>query len=75
MTNPFQIMANPQQALASQLQAQMRQMMGQNPRAFRKMQEMTSGKSDSEMKQTCINLARERGVDLSKFASQFGISI
>ena len=39
------------------------------------MQEMTSGKSDSEMKQTCINLARERGVDLSKFASQFGISI
>lgn len=39
------------------------------------MQEMVSGKSDSEMKQTCMNLARERGIDLEKFASQFGIKI
>lgn len=75
MTNPFQVLANPQQALNSQLQAQMQQMMGQTPQAFKKMQEMVSGKSDSEMKQTCMNLAKERGIDLAKFASQFGIKI
>lgn len=68
-------MSNPQGFLNSQLQERMRQMMGQNPEAYRKMQEMTSGKSDSEMRQTCINLARERGVDLQKFASQFGITL
>lgn len=39
------------------------------------MQEMTSGKSDSELRQTCINLARERGIDLEKFAGQFGIKL
>lgn len=75
MQNPFQIMSSPQGFLNSQLQERMRQMMGQNPEAYRKMQEMTSGKSDSEMKQTCLNLARERGVDLQKFASHFGITL
>jgi len=49
--------------------------MNQNPQAYKKMQEMVSGKSDSEMKQTCMNLAKERGIDIAKFASQFGIKI
>lgn len=75
MINPFQVLTNPQQALNSQLQAQMQQMMNQNPQAYKKMQEMVSGKSDSEMKQTCMNLAKERGIDIAKFASQFGIKI
>ena len=39
------------------------------------MQEMTNGKNADEMKQTCLNLARERGIDLAKFAGQFGIKI
>lgn len=39
------------------------------------MQEMTSGKSESDMKQTAMNLAREQGVDLKQFASQFGINL
>ncbi len=75
MINPFQVLTNPQQALNSQLQAQMQQMMAQNPQAYKKMQEMISGKSDSEMRQTCMNLAKERGIDIVKFANQFGIKI
>lgn len=39
------------------------------------MQEMTSGKSESDMKQTAMNLAREQGIDLKQFASQFGINL
>ena len=50
-------------------------MMKQNPQAFQKMQEMTSGKSDSEMKQTAMNLAKQQGIDLKSFASNFGINL
>lgn len=50
-------------------------MQKQNPQAFQKMQEMTSGKSENDLKQTAMNLAKERGIDLNKFASQFGIQI
>ena len=39
--------------------------MKQNPRAYQKMQEMTSGKTEADMKQTAINLAREQGIDLN----------
>ncbi len=39
------------------------------------MQEMTNGKSDEQMKETAMNLAKEQGIDLQKFASQFGIKI
>lgn len=39
------------------------------------MQEMTSGKSESDMKETCMNLAKERGIDLKAFASNFGIKL
>jgi hypothetical protein len=39
------------------------------------MQEMTNGKSESDMKETCMNLAKERGVDLKSFAGMFGIKI
>ena len=50
-------------------------MQKQNPQAFQKMQELTNGKNENQMKETAINLARERGVDLQKFASQFGINL
>ena len=73
MLNPFQILSNPQSVLNSQLQKQMQQMAGQNPQAFQKMQEMINGKNDEQIKQTCMNLAKERGIDIEKFASQFGI--
>ena len=76
--NPFQAMqafSNPSQFLTQQLQNRMNQMMKSNPQAFQKMQEMTNGKSESDMKETCMNLAKERGVDLKQFASTFGIKI
>ena len=50
-------------------------MMKQNPQAFKRMQEMTSGKSEADMKQTAINLAKEQGIDLKQFASTFGIQL
>ena len=53
----------------------MNAMMKQNPQAYQKMQEMIGGKSESDMKQTALNLAKERGVDLKQFASQFGIQL
>lgn len=50
-------------------------MQKQNPQAYQKMQEMTNGKSEADLKQTAMNLAKERGIDLGKFASQFGITL
>ena len=50
-------------------------MMKQNPQAYKKMQEMVGGKSEADMKQTAMNLAKERGVDLQQFAQNFGIQL
>jgi hypothetical protein len=76
--NPFQAMqafSNPSNFLNQQLQSRMNQMARQNPQAFQKMQEMTSGKSEDDLKQTAMNLAQQQGVDLKQFASNFGIKI
>ena len=76
--NPFQMMSamqNPNQFLTQQLQNRMNQMMKQNPQAYQKMQEMTNGKSEGDMKQTAINLAQQQGIDLKQFASNFGIQL
>lgn len=76
--NPFQAMqmfSNPQQLINQQLQSRMNQMAQQNPQAFQKMKEMTDGKSEADMKQIAMNLAKQRGVDINKFASQFGIKL
>ena len=78
MANPFQaiqMLSNPQQFLNQQLQSRMNQMMKQNPQAYQKAMELTSGKSEADMQQTCMNLAKEQGVDIKKFASQFGIKL
>ena len=75
MFNPFQMMSNPNQFITQQLQNRMQSMMQQNPQAYQKMQEMISGKSEGDIKQTAINLAKERGVDLASFAKNFGISL
>lgn len=77
--NPFQAMANPQQFVSQQLQNKlqdrMNKMAQQNPQAFQRMREMIDGKSEGDMKETCLNLAKQRGVDIGKFASQFGIRL
>lgn len=46
-----------------------------NPALYQKALEMTSGKTEEETKQICMNLARERGIDLKQFAGQFGITL
>ena len=50
-------------------------MMKQNPQAYQKMQEMVSGKSEGDLRQTAMNLAKERGIDIKQFASNFGIQL
>ena len=76
--NPFQamkMMGNPAGTLMQQLQGRMNQMAQQNPQAFQKMQEMTTGKSEDEMRQVAMNLAQQKGIDIRQFASQFGIKL
>ena len=76
--NPFQTMqafTNPQQFITNQLKGRMNEMMKQNPQAYQKAIEMTNGKSEADLKNTAMNLAKERGVDLQSFAKGFGINI
>ena len=76
--NPFQSMqalGNPMGMLQQQLQNRMNQMARQNPQAYQKWQEMTSGKSESDLKTTAMNLANEQGVDIKSFARTFGINL
>lgn len=67
MFNPFQIQ-NPNQMI-------MQTMQRQNPELFRKVQEMTNGKNNDELKEMANNIAKERGINLSQFANQLGIKI
>lgn len=76
-TNPMQMMGmlmnggrsvNPMALLMNQ--------MNSNP-MFRQAQQMAQGKSAAELKQTCENLCKQRGINfndaLSQFQSQFGL--
>lgn len=51
------------------------QMQRQNPELYQKVQQMINGKNESQMKDIAVNIAKERGIDLSQFASQFGIKL
>ncbi len=46
-----------------------------NPQMFQQIQNLTSGKSETELKTMAENIAKERGIDLVKFANQFGMKI
>ena len=50
-------------------------MQSQNPQLYQKVQEMMQGKNENQIKEMANNIAKERGIDLSKFASQFGIKL
>ena len=50
-------------------------MKNQNPKLFQEVQEMTSGKNENQLKELANNIAKERGIDLNNFASQFGIKL
>ena len=68
MFNPFQMMQNPNQLV-------LEQMKNQNPKLFQTVQEMTRGKNENQLKELANNIAKERGIDLNNFASQFGIKL
>ena len=78
MINPFQAMqalSNPNQFLTQQLQSRLNTMMKQNPQAYQKWQQMIGGKTNEDLKQTAMNLAKEQGVDINQLASSFGIKL
>lgn len=50
-------------------------MQNQNPQLFNKVQEMMQGKNENQIKEMANNIAKERGIDLNQFASQFGIKL
>ena len=68
MFNPFQMMQNPNQLV-------LEQMKNQNPKLFQKVQEMTRDKNENQLKELANNIAKERGIDLNNFASQFGLKL
>ena len=75
MNNPFQMLQalrNPMQAIINQQAERMRQA---NPELYNRTMQMLSGKSDAQIKEMAENMARERGIDLSQLASQFGLKI
>ena len=51
------------------------QMQRQNPELYNKVQQMTNGKNENQLKELANNIAKERGIDLNNFASQFGIKL
>ena len=63
-------MFNPMSMMQNQI---MNQMQNQNPQLFKKVQEMTNGKNEVQLKELASNIAKERGIDLNNFANQFGI--
>lgn len=63
--NPFQMMGammNPMSFMSKQF--------GSNP-MFRQAQQMAQGKSPEQLKQTCMNLCKQRGLDFDQMWSQF----
>lgn len=54
--------------------ALLQQRISRDPRAGQAMQ-MIQGKSPEQLRQMCINMAKERGVDLNGLAQQLGIRL
>lgn len=75
MINPFQAMKAVQNPMGMIQQQMMMKFQKQNPQMFQQVQQMVSGKSDEQLKEMAQNIAKERGIDLNQFASQFGIKM
>lgn len=52
----------------------MQQMASRHPQGAQILP-MIQGKNGSQMRTTALNMAKERGVDLSQFAQQFGLTL
>lgn len=73
--NPFQAMSFMRNPLGAVQQQMLQRMERENPQMYRKVMQMTSGKSDDEQKAIAENIAKERGIDLAAFARNWGFSI
>lgn len=56
--------------MGNMMQNMMRSQLQNNP-LFRQAQQMAQGKNEEQIKQTCINLCRQGGIDPSAAWSQF----
>lgn len=65
-------MGNPTQMMEQQVERQMQQ---NNPQLYARVRQMMEGKTPQEMQNVVMNVAKERGIDLNQFASQFGIKL
>ncbi len=63
---------NPMNLMEQQLISQMQ---NSNPALFNRVMQMMSGKTQQQMQEVVLNVARERGIDINKFASQYGFKI
>lgn len=50
-------------------------MQRQNPQKFNQIMKMIEGKTDAQQKEMFQNMAKERGIDINQFASQFGLKL
>ena len=63
---------NPMNLMEQQLISQMQ---NSNPALFNRVMQMMNGKTQQQMQEVVLNVARERGIDINKFASQYGFKI
>ena len=63
---------NPMNLMEQQLISQMQ---NSNPALFNRVMQMMSGKTQQQMQEVVLNVARERGIDINKFAGQYGLKI
>lgn len=42
---------------------------------YDRVMQMTSGKTEEQLRDMAMNVAKDRGIDLAQFASQFGMKI
>lgn len=75
MVNPFQAMKAMQNPMNFLQQQMMEKFKNQNPQKFNQIQQMVNGKNEQQLKEMAQNIAKERGIDLNQFASQFGIKM
>ena len=77
--NPFQGFQMMQNAMKNPIgmaqQSILQRMQKQNPQKYNQIAEMLKGKDESQIRQMAQNIAKERGIDLNQFASQFNITL
>ena len=73
--NPFQALKFMQNPLGAMQQQMLEKMQKSNPQKFKQVKDMLNGKSPEQQKEMFMNIARERGIDVNQFASQFGIKL